>query len=172
MQKLRQLSDKIDHFTEVVGQTASWISLLLVLSICADVLMRYLFNITFIALFELEWHLFAILFLAGAGYTLKHDRHVRVDVFYTKFSPKAQAWINFLGTLFFLIPFCIMAIKGSIPYVATSWKLGEGSNDAGGLPARYIIKSAIILGFALLLLQGVSLLIKSLLALLHSPSEE
>jgi len=118
----------------------------------------------------LEWHLFAFIFLIGAAYALKHDRHVRVDVFYANFTEKQQAWVNLIGTLLFLIPFCIIIIYTSIRFAANAYAIQEGSPDPGGLPARYIVKAAIPIGFILLLLQACSLLIKSMLTLTHKES--
>jgi len=163
MHLLNTLAQKIDSFNESIGKMVSWLNVVLVLLICSDVAMRYLLNISFASLFELEWHLFAIVFLLGAGYTLKHDKHVRVDVIYGRLSPKKQAWINLLGVLLFLLPICFIFIKTSLLFVYNSWIIGESSPDPGGLPARYIIKAAIPIGFSFLLLQGFSLGIHSLL---------
>ena len=112
---------------------------------------------------ELEWHLFAIIFLVGAAYTLKYDRHVRVDVLYMKFKPKTKAWVNFLGSLIFLLPVCLIGIWSSKNFVMNSFLIGEGSPDPGGLPARYILKAVIPIGFFLLLLQGMALSFRSLI---------
>ena len=163
---LKHLIRLIDRLNEWIGNKVSWLTTVLVLLICLDVFARYALNISYAAIFELEWHIFAIIFLLGSAYTLKHDRHVRVDVFYSQFPDHIKAWVNFLGSIFFLLPFCIIVIKGGIPYLETSIKLDEGSNDPGGLPARYIVKSMIIIGFALLLLQGISLLCSSFLEIL------
>ncbi|MCS6969302.1 MAG: TRAP transporter small permease subunit [Cytophagales bacterium] len=152
---------------EYVGRAISWLTTGLVLVFCIDVLLRYVFKSASVAFYEIEWHLFSLIFLLGAGYSLKHDRHVRVDIFYARFSPKAKAWINFLGVGLFLIPFAVLVIKSSIPYVAMSYRINESSADAGGLPYRYLIKSAITAGFSLLLLQGIALMLDSLLILLR-----
>jgi len=94
----------VDGFMERLGRTVSWCSLALVLVVCVDVGLRYLFAVSFVATRELEWHLFALLFLLGAGYTLKHDGHVRVDVFYQRLGPRARAAVNVVGCLLFLFP--------------------------------------------------------------------
>ncbi len=151
----------IDDLVERAGRGVSWLSLLLVLLIGVDVVLRYLFNWNSSANQEMEWHLFAALFLLGAAYTLKHDKHVRVDVFYSRFSAKNQALVNFIGTLIFLIPFCLVVIWTSIPFVMDAWQIGESSPEPGGLPYRFIIKSMIPLGALLLFLQALSLLLKS-----------
>jgi TRAP-type mannitol/chloroaromatic compound transport system permease small subunit len=151
----------IDKLVKYVGTFVSWLTLLLVIVIVVDVALRYLFNTTSAASFELEWHLFAAIFLLGAAYTLQQDKHVRVDVFYHRFSEKTKAWINLIGTLLLLLPFCVVAFWESISFVQSSFAVNETSPDPGGLPARYLIKSAIPIGFLLLGLQGINLLLKS-----------
>jgi TRAP-type mannitol/chloroaromatic compound transport system permease small subunit len=133
--------------------------------------MRFVFHIGSVALQELEWHLFAVLFLLGASYTLKHDGHVRVDIFYQSkyLSDRHRAWIDLLGTLIFLLPFCVLIIVASWEFVATSFSIGEGSPDPGGLPYRFLLKAAMPLGFALLIIQGVAIMLRSIDILL-SPS--
>lgn len=111
---------------------------------------------------ELEWHFFALIFLFASGYTLKTNKHVRVDLFYEKFSVKQRAWINLIGSLLFLIPWCVVIIYFSCSYAYSSWLINETSPDPGGLPARYIIKFCIPLGISLLLLQGISETLKSI----------
>ncbi len=152
----------IDTLNEYVGKAVSWLTTILVLVICFDVIMRYLFTWSSAAIFELEWHIFASIFMVGSAYALKHDKHVRVDLFYSKFSEKKKAWVNLIGTLLFLFPFCIVIIWTSIPFVQNSFRILETSPDPGGLPARFIIKSTIPIGFILLLLQGVSIVTNSL----------
>jgi TRAP-type mannitol/chloroaromatic compound transport system permease small subunit len=162
---LVQLSRAIHHLNEWVGRGVAWLTTGLVLMFCYDVVTRYVFNYSNVAMFEMEWHLFAIIFLAGAGYTLRHDKHVRVDVFYAKFSPRTKAWVNLLGTLCLLLPFCLIILKGAWPYVAISYRIGEGSSDPGGLPYRFVIKSFMLIGFGLLGLQGIALMVASLVTL-------
>lgn len=161
----------LDSINRTVGRGVAWVSFLMVAVVTVDVVMRYLFRTSFVFVQELEWHLFGVLFLVGAGYTLLHDDHVRVDVFYQRFSPKTQAWINLLGTLFFLLPGCYLVVVTSWQFVMNSWAVREASPDPGGIPARYILKSAIPIGFSLIALQGVSLGLKSLLVILERSSE-
>jgi TRAP-type mannitol/chloroaromatic compound transport system permease small subunit len=154
----------INFFSQVnewIGKAVSWLTLGLVVLTCGDVLFRYSFSKTQAWVMELEWHLFALIFLFGAGYALKHDRHVRVDLFYSRFSEKNKALVDFVGTLILLVPWCIMLIWFSWDYAQTSWMIREGSPDPGGLPARYLIKFAIPLGIGLLLLQAFSKLLTS-----------
>ena len=112
---------------------------------------------------EMEWHLFAMIFLLSAGYTLKHNKHVRVDLFYEKFSKKDKGWVNLIGSALFLIPWCILIIWVSWDYAMNAWEIKEGSPDPGGLPARYFIKFCIPAGIFLLLLQSIVIAVKSFL---------
>jgi TRAP-type mannitol/chloroaromatic compound transport system permease small subunit len=137
-----------------------------VLVVFVDVVMRYLFNVSFVFTQELEWHLFGFIFLIGAGYTLLHDGHVRVDIIYQRLGLKGRAWINLLGVLFFLIPGCIMVISTSWKFAANSFMMLEGSPDPGGIPLRFIIKGCIPVGFTLLLLQGFSMGLHSFMQIL------
>lgn len=162
---LQKVSNAIDRLNENIGRGISWLNTLLVVVICYDVTARYLFSASGAGIVELEWHLFSFIFLLGAAYALLHDRHVRVDVFYQNFSEKKKAWVNLTGTLLFLIPFCIITINASLTFTANAFAINEGSPDPGGLPARYIVKAAIPLGFSLLLLQAISLAFKSILTL-------
>ena len=132
------------------------------LVVFVDVVMRYVFHTSFVFTQELEWHLFGFIFLLGAGYTLLYDGHVRVDIFYQRLSPSAKAWINLIGVLLFLIPGCVLIIATSWSFVVNSWAVMEGSPDPGGIPYRYVLKACIPVGFILVLLQGISLGIKSL----------
>ncbi|PIB36321.1 hypothetical protein BFP72_13415 [Reichenbachiella sp. 5M10] len=157
----------IDRLTERTGQGVSYLSLMLVILIGIDVMLRYLFNWNSSANQELEWHLFAALFLLGAAYTLKHDKHVRVDVFYSNFSPLTKSWINLIGTLLFLIPFCVVLLMTSIPFVMDAWHINESSAEPGGLPHRFIIKSTIPMCALLLLLQGIAILLHSISQILN-----
>lgn len=165
MNFLMKLSQLIDALNERIGRGVAWVTALLVVVIFVDVVMRYAFNTSFVFTQELEWHLFGFIFLIGAGYTLLHDGHVRVDVIYQRLGFKGRAWINMLGVLIFLIPGCLMVISTSWKFTMTSFAMLEGSPDPGGIPFRFIIKGCIPVGFVLLLLQGISLGIHSFLQL-------
>lgn len=164
----------IEAFSEWTGRAVAWLVLAMTLIIAYDVSMRYLFQSGSVALQELEWHLFALVFMLGSAYTLKHDAHVRVDVVYRSrwMSPRTRALVDLLGTALFLVPFCVMVITGSIPFVENAYRMGEGSPDPGGLPHRYLLKAAIPVGFGLLLLQGVALMIRSAQRVLCPPAGE
>jgi len=155
----------IDALNGLVGRGVAWITFLLVITVFFNVVLRYAFDRSFVFTQELEWHLFALIFLLGAGCTLLHDGHVRVDIIYQRLSPKGRAWINLIGVIFFLIPGCLLVIDTSLQFVDNSWSVMEGSPDPGGIPYRYILKSAIPVGFVLLLLQGISLGLKSIFTL-------
>jgi len=169
---LKVFSGAIDRSNEVVGRMVSWVSLLLVLVVFTDVVMRYLFRTSFVFTQELEWHLFAFIFLIGAGYTLLHDGHVRVDIIYQRLGVKGQAWINLLGVIFFLIPGCYLVISTSWHFVSNSFSMLEGSPDPGGIPYRFIVKGTMTVGYVLLLLQGLSMGVHALLQILGAETVE
>ena len=172
MKLLHLLASWIDRLNKGAGVFAGWISLIMVLVVFTDVVLRYAFSMTSVFVQELEWHLFSILFLSGAGYTLLRNGHVRVDVFYQRFSPRGAAWVNLLGVIFFLLPACIMVVDTSWVFSANSFALNEGSPNPGGIPARYLLKFFIPFGFSLLFLQGVSLGIKSVSTIIGRPYPE
>lgn len=161
---LNQLSVRLEQVSERTGMLVSWLVLAMVLLVSYDVAMRYFFQSGSVALQEMEWHLFSLIFLIGAAYTLKHDDHVRLDLFYkSKFmDDRRRAWIDLFGSIFLLIPFCILIISSAWPFVYQSYIHLEGSPDPGGLPYRWILKASIPLGFTFLLLQGVSDIVKNL----------
>jgi len=161
-----------DRLSEAVGKGTSWLSTLLVVVVCYDVITRYLLQNSSVAVQELQWHLFALLFLFAAAYTLRYDKHVRVDVLYTRFSPRLKAWVNLLGSLLFLIPFCLLVIWSSRKFVSSSYLIGETSPDPGGLPRRWLLKSAIPVSFALLLIQGLAMACRSWLQISTGEEEE
>jgi len=162
---MKRLSYFIDTLTKYTAYIAALLSFLLALLIVFDAVNRYLFHSGSIALQELEWHFFDLVVLLGLAYALKHDKHVRVDIFYEKFSKKTKLYINIVGALFFIIRFCIFIIYYSFDFVMMSYMQQESSSDPGGLCCRYLIKSAIPLGFALLALQALSEVIKNILYL-------
>ncbi|HSE95585.1 MAG TPA: TRAP transporter small permease subunit [Methylomirabilota bacterium] len=158
---MRELARRIDAFQERLGRGVSWLMVGLVAVVFGDVVFRYAFNRSFVFVQELEWHLFGLIYLLAAGYTLLHNEHVRVDILYTKLAPRSQARLDFILVWLFLVPSCLLVIYTAWPFVRNSFMVQEGSADPGGIPARWVIKSAIIVGFALLLLQGVSEAIKA-----------
>lgn len=168
LQRLKQLANGIDRFNEAVGRALSWLVLALTLLVAYDVTMRYFFQSGSIAIQELEWHLFSLIFLLGAAYTLKHDAHVRLDLFYKSrfMDARRRAWVNLAGSLLFLIPFCVLVAVSAWPFVSQAYLFTEGSPDPGGLPFRWILKAAIPIGFLLLVAQGLAEALKNLAVLL------
>ena len=144
---------------EQVGQSLKWLVLFASLISAGNALMRYTIHYSSNAWLEIQWYMFGAMFLLAAGYALKHDEHVRVDVFYSKMSPRTQAWVDVFGDLLFLMPMAVIIAWLSIPMVVNSYHIQEHSSDAGGL-LRWPIKIMIPLGFALLALQGVAEIIK------------
>lgn len=158
---IQRVIDGIDQLNEYTGRMVSWLSTILVLVVCFDVISRRLLSQTQAWVMELEWHFFAVLFLFGAGYTLKHDKHVRVDLFYANYDKKDQAWVDLVGHALFLMPWTIVVMIVSFQYGFESWLINEKSPDPGGLPARYVIKFSISLGMLFLFLQSFSCFLKA-----------
>ncbi len=163
--RLGQLSRWIDCFTEYLGRTIAWLTLVMMLLTCVVVVMRYFLEIGSIALQESVTYLHALVFLMGIAYTLKHDGHVRVDIFYQHFSPRQKALVDVIGGLVFLIPVSLLILLFCWDYVASSWAIREVSKEAPGLPWVYLLKSLLILMPLSLLLQGTAEIIKNLLFL-------
>ncbi|MDH3354517.1 MAG: TRAP transporter small permease subunit [Chromatiales bacterium] len=172
MFSLEKLADSLDQLNEYVGRAVSWLTLLMVLTTFAVVVLRYLFNIGWISAQESIIYMHALVFMLGASYTLRHDGHVRVDIIYRKLSPRGRAWVDLFGNLLLLFPVCLFIIWVSWDYVANSWGLLEGSREAGGLPGVFLLKSAIPLMALLLLLQGVANASRNLLLLRSTSSEQ
>ena len=140
---------------KLAGKIASWLTLLLVLVFCVDVVLRYLFNATQVWVIDLEWHLFGVIILLSGGYALLEDRHVRVDIFFNRLQERKQNLLTLFGHIFLLIPWVVMIIYAASKYAMYSFRWREGSPDPGGLPARYLIKACIVLGFLLFLAAGL-----------------
>ena len=164
---IKNVINAIDTLNEAIGRAASWLVLAMVLLICYDVGMRYFFHQGSVALQELEWHLFALIFLLGSAFTLKYDNHVRVDILYQSqyLSNEHRALINIFGILFFLLPFCVLVLITTWPFVENAYYYLEGSPDPGGLPYRYLLKGSILVAFTLLILQGLAELLRNYLIL-------
>lgn len=159
MNALLKLSRLIDTLTEFIGKSAVWLVLLVVLISAGNAVMRYTINYSSNAYLEIQWYLFGLIFLSCSGYTLLKNEHIRIDVLSGKFSKRAQTWFDIFGILFFLMPMAIAIMVLSWPVFVAAFKSGEMSNSEGGLivwPARFMIPA----GFFLLIMQGVSELIK------------
>ncbi|MDH5750623.1 MAG: TRAP transporter small permease subunit [Rhodospirillales bacterium] len=165
MSTVQSLAKLIDAFNERVGKYVAWLALIMVLIQFMVVVMRYIFGIGSIMMQESVVYMHAILFMAGAGYTLLHDGHVRVDIFYRDLSIKKKALINMFGVIFFLAPVSILLWVSSWSYVRNSWKVLEGSKETSGIQAVFLLKSIILVFVVLILLQGISIVLNSLLTL-------
>lgn len=159
MNTLLRIAHFIDTLNERVGRTVYWLILLTVLISAANAISRKLFNFSSNAFLEIQWYLFSAVFLLAAGYTLKHNEHVRVDVISGRFSKRTQAWLDIMGGLFFLLPMTVIILYYSWPFFISSFSSQEWSSNPGGLilwPAKALIPA----GFLLLLLQGIAEIIK------------
>lgn len=164
MGPLLTLARGIDRLNDAVYAAIRWLTLAMIVVGALNALARYLTRYTGVALssnawFDLQWYMFSIIFLLGAAYGLNRDVHVRVDVMYSRATPRTRAWIDIAGTVLFIMPFCLMMLVTSWPAVRNSWAVREASPDPGGL-ARYPIKTLLLVCFALLLLQALSQVIK------------
>ena len=164
MRALLILSRTIDALNEHVGRAVLWLVLATTLISAVNAVMRYAFGMSSNAWLELQWYLFAAIFLLAAGYTHKHSGHVRIDVIYGRLSERAQAWIDLLGSIFFLLPFSLLLTWFSWPGFVDAFQHGEMSPDSGGL-LRWPVRLLIPLGFGLLALQGISEILKRIVFL-------
>jgi TRAP-type mannitol/chloroaromatic compound transport system permease small subunit len=158
-----RLADGIDTFIDAVGRVTAWSSFALAAVMGGNVLLRYVFRTGTVWSQELEWHLMAPICLFGMSYALRHGEHVRVDVLFASFSPRSKNMVELISSLL-LMAISLIVIWLSISYVMQSWSVGEGSVNPGGIPARYILKSLIPIGFALMCLQAFGDAIRSYLA--------
>jgi len=144
----------IESFIDWSGRTVSWLSLFLVLITFIVVILRYVFDIGSIALQETTTYLHATIFLVGMAYTMQQNAHVRVDIFYSRFSKQTKAWLDLFGALFLLLPFMLFISWISWQYISDSWTVLESSREAGGLPGVFLLKSLILVMAFLLSLQA------------------
>ncbi len=166
-----RIADLIDRLNEYVGRTVSWLTLAMVLVTVMVVVLRYGFNVGFIWMQESVRFMYAAVFLLGAGYTLLRDDHVRVDVIYSNLSDDRKALVDLVGTFLFLFPVCAAILIFSWDYVLNSWVDLEGSLEERGLHAVYLLKTCIWLFAALLVLQGISTVIRSAVTLIDRREE-
>ncbi len=159
---LKTIEKVLGFFIDIVGFLTSILLILLILNVAYDVVMRYAFHQSSIAMQEMEWHLFSVMMLFGMGVALKDEAHVRVDFLYDRFSPKTKAIINIFGTLFFLIPLSLLIIYGSYDFVMDAYDTNEISDDPGGLTHRWVIKAMIPLSFVFLLICAFYYLIRQI----------
>lgn len=154
MNFLRRFEQVIGKFSGVFGWLAGWLCILMICVVFIDVVARYGFDAGSIAMQELEWHLFAAVFLFGAAYTMREDANVRVDVFYARMVPHRKAMVDIFGTIVFVIPMCSLILYSSYDFVSYSYQIQEISNDPGGLPYRFAFRALLPLGYFLVMIQS------------------
>lgn len=162
LSSLLKLSDAIDRLNHIIGRSAAWLALLMVLITLVVVVLRYGFQIGSIPLQESIMYINALVFSLGAAYTLKENGHVRVDIFYSNFTARTKAIVDIIGIVCFLFVTAAFIAWSSWGYVAVSWRVLESSPETSGLPFVYLLKSTIYVLITLLCLQGISELIKSI----------
>lgn len=163
---LHKIINRIDQFTLLVGRSIAWLTLLMMLVTCTVVALRYGPQIGSIALQESITYLHATVFLLGCSFTLQRGGHVRVDIFYRRFTAKRRALIDFLGGLLFLIPLCLFILWSCWDYVAQAWAIKESSPEAGGLPAVFVLKTLMPVMAICLLIQGIGETLRNFLRLI------
>jgi TRAP-type mannitol/chloroaromatic compound transport system permease small subunit len=174
MRGLLKLSNGIDWINAQVGRWVIWLILASTLISGVNAVVRKVFNVSSNAYLEVQWYLFAAAFLLAAGYTLLHGEHVKIDVFYARFSKRTQIWIDVFGFIFFFLPVCGAILYYGIPFFLQGYRSGEMSSNAGGL-IRWPVYLMIPIGFSLLLAQGLSELIKRiayLAGLIEDPTQK
>ena len=158
----------IDKVNDLVGKAIAWLTLLMVVQTFVIVVLRYQFNMGWIALQESVIYMHAVVFLLGTASTLKQDAHVRVDIFYREMSAQRKALVDIIGGLIFLLPVCSFILYSSWGYVLDSWEVKEASGEAGGLPWVYLLKTTLPVMAILLLLQGIAEILRNTLFLLQA----
>ena len=166
---MESLANWLEQVAEYTGRVVSWATLLMAGITFLVVILRYAFDLGWIAMQESVTYLHATVFMLGAAYTLKHHGHVRVDIFYQKMNPGSRAWVDLLGTLLLLFPVCGFIFWISWDYVSNSWDVLEGSREAGGLPGVFLLKSLILLLPLTLALQGVAALLRNFMLVRNRP---
>lgn len=166
---MSEFARRLELVNEWIGRSVAWLTLIMVIVTFSVVVLRYGFDMGSIALQESIIYLHALNFMLGAAFTLKHDAHVRVDIFYQRMGPQGRAWVDLLGTLFLLLPVCGFIFWSSWGYVADAWAVREASGEAGGLPFVYLLKSILLLMPSLLILQGAAIIMTSGLTLQGKP---
>ena len=157
----------LDRIVQAVGEVFHWTWIVLLAVIIINVVLRYVFSRGMIELEELQWYLYAVDWLIGLSYTFVSDDHVRVDVLHEKLSYKGKLWFEMAGLVLLFLPFVLFVVIYAIPFVELSWETNERSTSANGLPARWLVKGFLLFSFVLLLLAGISRLLKVSASILH-----
>jgi TRAP-type mannitol/chloroaromatic compound transport system permease small subunit len=174
MQALLKISNAIDGLNRFIGKYVIWLILGSAVISAVNAIVRKAFNVSSNAYLEVQWYLFAATFLLCAAFTLLNGEHVKIDVLYSRWTKRAQTWIDVFGFMFFLLPFCTAILWFSVPFFLKGFHSGEMSSNAGGL-VRWPVYAMMPLGFSLLWLQGISELIKRvafLMGLIADPTEK
>ncbi|HRQ05912.1 MAG TPA: TRAP transporter small permease subunit, partial [Nitrosomonas halophila] len=166
LRKFEQLAGKLSG---AAGWLAGWLCVLMIAVVFIDVIARYLFHGGSMAMQELEWHLFAAVFLLGAAYTVREDANVRVDVVYTRLAPRRKAIVDICGHSLFVIPMCVLILYSAWDFVGYSYHLQEVSNDPGGLPYRFAFKALLPIGYGLVLIQSLAIISRNIRFLAGDP---
>jgi len=169
MRLLLRLQEFLDQVVIWVGRIGAWMSVPLMIVIVFDVITRRFFVLGSTKLQEGEWHLHAILFLLCIGFTYIKDAHVRIDLVRERLNVTAQRWIELLGCLLFLIPYCLIVFWFSLTFLESSWNVGEASDSATGLPYRWAIKAFLPVGFFVMLLAGITVALRKFIELFGPP---
>ena len=170
---MKKLYNTLHAINEVTGKAIAWLTLLMMLVTFSVVLLGYMFELGWVAMQESVVYMHATVFMLGAAYTMKHQGHVRVDIFYQRFTVKTRAWVDLIGTLLLLFPVSIFIAWMGWEYVVDAWRVHEGSREAGGLPGVFLLKSLIILMPTLLIVQGLAMLIEQILVISgNQPTEK
>ncbi len=159
---LLKLEELINWFSDLLGKIAGVLLILLLLNVFFDVVMRYMFNDVSIGMQEMEWHLYATIFLLGVSYAIRHDGHVRVDLIYERLGVKKQGWVDLIGAIVFLLPFTLLVFYYGLNFVSESWDMSEQSGDPGGLLYRWAIKSMIPIAFMSMAISGIGMILNSI----------
>lgn len=167
----RTISHTGRTFTSQVGQTVAWLTAVLAVVTAVIVVLRLLFQFGSVGMQESLTYLHALIIMLASAYTLASDGHVRVDIFYRRYSPLQKAWVNALGTIVFLLPFALFTLFISWRYVANSWHIQETSADAGGIPVVYLLKSLLLVNSVLLIIQALADLAAQLSTLTYSDND-
>lgn len=158
---LIKIESFFDKISKILGYLTAFATVLMVINVFFDAMARYLFNWGSVGLQEMEWHLLSVVILLGIPFTLMEEGHVRVDVIFDRLGHKKQAVINIIGTIIFIMTFALLIATGSVSFVVESFVSGETSNDPGGLPYRWMVKSLIPFSFFLLAFMGIGYIIKN-----------
>ncbi len=164
---MRIIVDFLDGLTEYFGRMISWLALFMVLMSFTTVVLRYVYGISNVAMIETIVYAFAILLAGSAGWTLLHNEHVRVDIFYGAMSERNKALVDLFGAVFFMFPVLFIIWSKGLPYVSRSWKLRETSNEVAGLDYLYLLKTFILVFAVVLAVQGVSFVLRKVHILIH-----